>query len=612
MGSYCRYEDCKDRANYKHPNIKGAPKYCKNHIPEGYEQVSVRICLYTGCKKQATFGFANTGLTEYCFTHKLVGQTDVKNKKCIYENCQRQPTYGLPDSKYAIHCNEHKTEGEVDKKHKKCQYPGCGDRPSYGKAGTKKAIYCLAHKGGDDVNVVHKKCIFKGCTTMPTYGLPGTKKVLYCNRHKTDKHTVINTTKQCIQDNCTTTATYGLPGTKKVLYCVKHKLDGNVRVATKFCEYENCEKTPIYGLPKTKKAIYCFTHKDKNHVNIRDKFCIHKECEKQASFGSPDTKKALYCKKHKSDEDIDVAHLKDLCKHEECGSRKYYGIPGYSPEYCEKHKLPNMVPNPTKIKGVNYKTCEYCAYKIHPKQDYCDGCKVYIETKKTEKRKNKELAVKSVLEANSITFTHDLTVKDGCSKKRPDFIITTNWGLIILEVDEFQHNRVSYTEECEIVRMKQLYFDCGVENLLFIRYNPDSYKTTSDKPIINKQREDLLVRYIKNNTTNINNFTGLGVIYLYYDGFTETCLEIERLDPYDIPSSSRDIEHSENHSELTILIPDETEDNIAEMRKYIKLAREEIPKQIQLRQDRDKQITQLIKDLEAVVEMIKSKFTLIP
>ena len=139
---------------------------------------------------------------------------------------------------------------------------------------------------------------------------------------------------------------------------------------------------------KPKKAIYCFTHKDKNHVNIRDKCCIHDECGVQAGFGPPGTKKALYCKTHKSDGDISLTHVKDLCKHDYCSSRNYYGVPGYSPEYCEKHKLPNMVPNPTKIKGVNYKTCQYCEYKIHPKQEYCDGCKLYIETEKTVKRKN--------------------------------------------------------------------------------------------------------------------------------------------------------------------------------------------------------------------------------
>ena len=78
-------------------------------------------------------------------------------------------------------------------------------------------------------------------------------------------------------------------------------------------------------------------------------------------------------------------------------------------------------------------------------------------------------------------FDHDKVVAGGCSKKRPDFLITTFWGYIILEIDEFQHNRKTYPCECEVNRMKEIYFDCGVKHLLFIRYNPDSYKTIDDQ-----------------------------------------------------------------------------------------------------------------------------------
>lgn len=77
--------------------------------------------------------------------------------------------------------------------------------------------------------------------------------------------------------------------------------------------------------------------------------------------------------------------------------------------------------------------------------------------------------------------------------------------------------------------MKQLYFDCGVENLLFIRYNPDTYKPLQGKPDSDKKRREFLVKYLKE--TIKTGIEHLGVVYLYYDGHSVD-LEVEKLDPY--------------------------------------------------------------------------------
>jgi hypothetical protein len=191
-----------------------------------------------------------------------------------------------------------------------------------------------------------------------------------------------------------------------------------------------------------------------------------------------------------------------------------------------------MVVNSHKITDADIKTCEYCQSKILPSEQYCKGCKIYISLgNKTVKRHEKELTIKAVLEEAKIDFTHDLIVKDGCSRKRPDFVILTTWGTIILEIDEHQHNRKTYPCVCEITRMKQLYYDCGVANLLFIRYNPDAYKPlTSIKEEPSRFREDFLIRYIKNRMDKIDDFKHLGVVYLFYDGFELSSCEIEKID----------------------------------------------------------------------------------
>ena len=80
--------------------------------------------------------------------------------------------------------------------------------------------------------------------------------------------------------------------------------------------------------------------------------------------------------------------------------------------------------------------------------------------------------------------------------------------------------------------MKELYFACGVKHLLFIRYNPDTYKTVNGKkPDQKKKRETLLIKVLKN-MIDVRDFENLGVMYLYYDLFLIEEIEIEKIDPY--------------------------------------------------------------------------------
>ena len=193
-----------------------------------------------------------------------------------------------------------------------------------------------------------------------------------------------------------------------------------------------------------------------------------------------------------------------------------------------------MIRNPLKYGKNDVKECTYCLEEIHYKDDYCPSCKQFNILGKTVKTHNKELEIKALLEENfdSDIFNHDRTVTGGCSRKRPDFLLITTWGNIVLEVDEFQHKRKTYPCECEISRMKEIYFDCGVENLLFIRYNPDSYKTTTcEKPMIKRKRQELLIKII-NQQLKTKEVENLGVMYLFYDYFSIDAIEIEHIDPY--------------------------------------------------------------------------------
>ncbi len=80
--------------------------------------------------------------------------------------------------------------------------------------------------------------------------------------------------------------------------------------------------------------------------------------------------------------------------------------------------------------------------------------------------------------------------------------------------------------------MKELYFDYGYQNLLFIRYNPDTYIPT-DKSTAEKkhQRLKFLSLFLKEQM-NSKNFENLAAVYLFYDGFSRDALEFENIDPH--------------------------------------------------------------------------------
>ena len=130
----------------------------------------------------------------------------------------------------------------------------------------------------------------------------------------------------------------------------------------------------------------------------------------------------------------------------------------------------------------------------------------------------------------------DKTVEYGCSRRRPDIYIDFGTHLIIIEIDENQH--IEYDEICENRRIMEISQDFGHRPIVFIRFNPDSYKNKENKNItscwsINKlglctikrgknvewnerleTLKDKINYWIKNEPTKVVN-----VEYLYYDNF---------------------------------------------------------------------------------------------
>ena len=138
---------------------------------------------------------------------------------------------------------------------------------------------------------------------------------------------------------------------------------------------------------------------------------------------------------------------------------------------------------------------------------------------------------------NNYNIICDKTIKNGCSKKRPDLLIDLHTHVIIIEIDEEQHNR--YELLCENKRIMEISQDLGHPNVVFIRFNPDSYNNNNNKKINScwtisssglsiikknykkkwKERLDTLKKEVTYWIENIPD-KHINIKYLYYDGYS--------------------------------------------------------------------------------------------
>ena len=431
--------------------------------------------------------------------------------------------------------------------------------PNFGVEGTNTAIYCIDHKPAEYVDVKNRKCKHVGCITQPIFGKIEDNVAIYCFMHKPDDTYVNVKDNMCIYANCTTRCNFGKIEIGKAEYCALHKPDDTyVNLKSKLCVNEGCTHQPTYGF-KGQKPLFCLKHKpNNNYINVRDKYCIDLTCKNQSSFGLISDGKLLYCSQHKPN-DTYINLKKCYCVDPSCRTSANYNYIGFTAMYCVNHKEKNMILKPIKrcvicnnkasyvvshnINNKEYycythktaeahdftEICIICSILVEPNKTLCDSCSSMNEGKPI-KRHIKELQVKSHIENVIDIYSYDKTVAGGCSNKRPDFIIQTTWGNIVIEVDEFQHQRQSYSHSCEITRMKQIYFDIGNEKLLFIRYNPDNYKSNNNMLNI-QSRLEILTNIVNEYCLNPVD-THLEVLYLFYDGYTVLNREIIKHDPY--------------------------------------------------------------------------------
>ncbi|CAL8461306.1 g837 [Coccomyxa elongata] len=144
---------------------------------------------------------------------------------------------------------------------------------------------------------------------------------------------------------------------------------------------------------------------------------------------------------------------------------------------------------------------------------------------------NKELAIKALLEAQlgHIDFVHDKVneaiLDCACRRYRPDFWAELPTFVLVIEVDEHQHEQ--YEPSCELRRLVELLAACMGKPLVVIRYNPDAYMIQGEtQRTSTKKRQAVLIDRIQKYENNYLDKI-LTVEYMFYKDLRQAELETE-------------------------------------------------------------------------------------
>lgn len=378
---------------------------------------------------------------EYIYCISCYKSLADNNKVCNYPTCITQATYNIKGSKFGKFCVKHKEPDMINIKSKVCSFEGCNTQPSYNIKGETIPKFCTIHKQEGMINVKDRSCEFENCLTIPIYNFKNEPKAKFCSIHKQEGMVNVKDTK-CKYPDCDKIPNYNYKGEKKGIYCFAHKKENMEDIKNIFCNSEDCNTIASFNFQKEKLPKFCTIHKLEGMINIKCNKCLFDGCIKQPTFNFKDEKKGNYCSIHKKPEMIDVVNKR--CKSEFCHTAGKLKFKGY---------------------------CAYCFFHLFP------------DEKSSKNYKTKELTVLNYIkeEFPLIDIVSDKKIADGCSRRRPDIFIHLGYQVVIIEVDENQHN--DYDTTCENKRIMELSKDVNHIPIVFIRFNPDDYIDNSNTKI---------------------------------------------------------------------------------------------------------------------------------
>lgn len=206
-----------------------------------------------------------------------------------------------------------------------------------------------------------------------------------------------------------------------------------------------------------------------------------------------------------------------------CRETATHGI--MQPERCEQHALPgddNLVE----------KECMSCMLPcILNAEGKCADCFAFESGKTPRLAKQRE--VLQFLDHQMTDFPYDSSdrttqeLKDCDRRERPDVLWDRADRVVILEIDEDQHK--DRPCECEQTRMMNISQAYGCERTIWIRYNPDAFKSSESRRWVQRhRRHEVLKRWLKWALTSDTIPYTISVVHLFFDGFSEGNVQIEK------------------------------------------------------------------------------------
>jgi hypothetical protein len=434
----CIEDDCNNLAFFNFKNEEN-PLYCKNHKKDDMFSIkknnNINKCKEECCDiKFPKFNFINKKTGLYCYEHKKDDMINIENNNCIENNCSNERLFNYKDKYLPIYCDEHKKDDMINITLNKCYKENCNNIKEYNFLNS-PALYCFEHKEDLMFNKRKNNCNDDNCNNFAEYNYSDKKYGFYCFLHK--KNDMIKSIyRKCQTYDCKKMACYIEENNQEdlPLFCEEHKKIDMIKFIYKKCIQKECDNYAKFNF-QNNEAIYCFDHKLENMINLESKKCIDNYCLLTPFYNFKNEKKALFCKEHRKNGMINLFF--PVCKTELCityaASKKYNGYC----LYCYVNKFPD------KPVARNYKTKE-----------------------------------RSVVEFIMNTFPNytwisDKKFEDGCSRRRPDLLVDLGYQIVIVEVDENQHE--NYNCICENKRIMEISQDFGHRSIIFIRFNPDKY-----------------------------------------------------------------------------------------------------------------------------------------
>ena len=468
------------------------------------------------CGKTATFGFICDAKKIRCKKHILEGMTDLVHKLC--ENCNiKRALCNFPDEKEGRFCADCKLDSMFNIVSDMCK--NCRLKHALFNHPTEtKAIYCSDCKLDGMINVMLRKCERCGLK-YPVCNYPGEKRGIFCADCKLDGMEDVES-RRCI--GCHKgRRTFNYPY-EKPMYCSRCKQHGMINVSSRRC---NCGKRiPCYNYIG-EKPMYCSECKLPDMVNVIHSKCT---CGKLATYGVP-CNPPTRCAQHKEDGMLCPPNRK--CLVELCRNKAEYGIK--VPDHCDLHKGSEEICLVVR-KCQNPEGCE-CIDVLDEKGLCINSCSMMEKSKLYKKHlKLQEEIVGKMLQRNiGPYFMREFIPDTTCGLERVDFVYDYPTYSIFTEVDETHGHR----GRCllgEINRMKNLFMSSGGKKIVFIRYNPESYRDAGNKliKIADTIKHKVLCNWIGTFQKNEPEYL-FSVVYLFYDGFSQDNIPIFEIDPYD-------------------------------------------------------------------------------